>query len=120
MDAEWNFLAVSHGKHACDGSGRTDKRLARKQSLQNPYAEQVTMSRQLYKWAVVKRSSVTFEYFTIDDCRKEAVMLEERFRKAQALRGTQKYIISFLTQKTKFRQKCFRGRCVQHQTCSTH
>lgn len=56
MDVDWIFLAVSHGKHACDGIGRTVRRLARKRSLQNSYAEQVMMSTQLYKWAIVKNS----------------------------------------------------------------
>jgi hypothetical protein len=52
LDAEWDFLEVSHGRHTCGGTGRTVKRLAGKQSQQN--AEQIMMSRQLYKWAVVE------------------------------------------------------------------
>ena len=28
LNAEWNFLATSHGKNACDGVGGTVKRLA--------------------------------------------------------------------------------------------
>jgi hypothetical protein len=36
------------------------------------------MSRQLYKCAIVKILSVTFEYFTVEDCRKETVMDAQR------------------------------------------
>jgi hypothetical protein len=80
---------VPHGKGACDGIG-TIKRLARKASLQNLYEEQIVTPTQLYKWAVVKIPSVTFEYCTAEDHSKEMTMLEERFRKAQTFPGTQK------------------------------
>ena len=37
IPAEWHFSATSHGKGACDGIGRTVKRLAARASLQRPY-----------------------------------------------------------------------------------
>jgi hypothetical protein len=46
--------------------------------------------RQLYKWAVVKIPSVSFEYCTAEDHSKDMMMLKERSRKAQTLSGTQK------------------------------
>jgi hypothetical protein len=109
MDAEWHFFAL-HGKGACDGVAGT----IRKASLQNPYEEQIMTPRQLYEWAVVKIPSVTFLSCTVEDHSKEMMMLEGRFRKAQTLPGTKKYTVSFLPQKTTFRQKCF-----QKQMCST-
>ncbi len=36
IKAEWHFSATSHGKGACDGVGRTVKRLATRASLQRP------------------------------------------------------------------------------------
>jgi hypothetical protein len=73
---------VSHGKGACNKTGGRIKRLARKASLQNHYEVQVMTSRQLYKWAVLKIPSVTFEYCTVEDHCKETVMLKVRFKKA--------------------------------------
>jgi hypothetical protein len=46
--------------------------------------------RQLYERAVVNIPSVTFECYTVEDHSKEMIMLEERFKKAQTLPGTQK------------------------------
>jgi hypothetical protein len=64
--------------------------LARKACLQIPYEEQIMTSRQLYKWAPVKISSVTSEYCTVEDHSKEMTRLEERLRKAPILPRTQK------------------------------
>jgi hypothetical protein len=61
MNAKWQFLAMSNTKGPCDEVGGTIKRLARKAGLQNPYKEQIMIPRQLYKWALVKITSVTFE-----------------------------------------------------------
>jgi hypothetical protein len=44
MDAEY-FFATLHARVACDGTGRTNKRLARNVSLQNPYEEQIVTLR---------------------------------------------------------------------------
>ena len=45
------FSATSHGKGACDGLGRTVKRLAAPVSLQRPYNDQLMTPRQLFDWA---------------------------------------------------------------------
>jgi hypothetical protein len=71
MDAEWHFV-TSHGKVACDGIG---------EQLKGVHEEPIMTPRQLYKWAVIKIPSVTFEYCTFGDHSKET-MLKERFRKA--------------------------------------
>jgi hypothetical protein len=41
IDAMRHFFATSHGKGACNWIGGTIKRLVRKESLQNPYEEQI-------------------------------------------------------------------------------
>jgi hypothetical protein len=46
-------------------------------------------------------------YCAIDGHSKEAMMLEDRFRKAQKSWFLKKYIVTYQPQKTKFRQKCF-------------
>ena len=37
FEAEWHFLATSHGKGPCDGVGGLLKMMATKASLQRPY-----------------------------------------------------------------------------------
>jgi hypothetical protein len=75
--------------------------------LQNPYEKQNITAGQLYDWAVVKIQSVSFEYCTAEDYSKETVMLKDRFRKAQTLQVLKKYIVLFLPQEIKFKQKRF-------------
>jgi hypothetical protein len=45
--------------------------------------------RQLYRWTVVKILSIRLQYCTVEDNSKEITKLEERFRKAKTLLGTQ-------------------------------
>jgi hypothetical protein len=73
--------------------------------------------RQLYKWAVVKIPSVTFEYCTVKDHSKETMMLEDRFKKARTLTGTQE---THCVKKPSSDKSVFRSKCVQHHTYSTH
>ena len=41
LQAEWNFLATSYTKNACDGVGGTIKRLAAHVSLQHPFSDKI-------------------------------------------------------------------------------
>jgi hypothetical protein len=114
MDAEWHFFAASHGKGACVGTGGTIRRLARRASLQNLFEEQIMALRQLREWAVLKITSVTFEYCTTEDHSKQ-VMFEERFRKAQTVPDTREIHCIILIPNKQFRQKCL-SKHGQHHT----
>jgi hypothetical protein len=81
MNAKWQFFA-SRGRGACDGIGGTIKRLARQESLQFTYEDQIMTPRYLYEWALVKILSLKFEYCTVEEHNKRMMMLKERFRKA--------------------------------------
>jgi hypothetical protein len=81
MDAKWHFLAVSHGRGLYDGMGRPVERLGRRAIVVSCYEEQIMKPRQLYRWAVVKISSVSFEYCTIEDRSEGLMVFRERFRK---------------------------------------
>jgi hypothetical protein len=120
FDDYWHFFASSHGRDACNRIGGTIMKLARKGNLQNAYKKHIMTPGQLYMWAVVMNPSVTFKYCTVEDhiCTK-MTKLEEMFRKARSLPGTQKYTVSLLPQITKFRQKGFQMQCVQHHVYST-
>jgi hypothetical protein len=62
---------------------------------QERHIRKIMTPRQLYEWVVVNILSVNFEYCTAEDHSKEMMKLEERFRQAQTLPGTQKihYVI---------------------------
>ncbi len=88
LSAEWHFSATSHGKGACDGFGGTVKRLAARTSLQRPYEQQIMTPRQLFDWATISISAVTFEYCTIEDYEREQHFLEQRFLTSQTIQGS--------------------------------
>ena len=90
VPAEWHFSATSHGKGACDGVGGTIKRLAARASLQRPYDEQIMTPRQLFEWAIENIPSVSFHYWSMDDYRREEILLKERFLKSRTIPGTRK------------------------------
>jgi hypothetical protein len=64
VPAEWHFFATSHGKSACDGVGGTQKRLAAKASLQQPYNDQIMTPHQLYEWAQSSIHNLNFDFVT--------------------------------------------------------
>ncbi len=90
VPAEWHFSATSHGKGACDGVGGSVKRLAARASLQRPYTDQITTPRQLFEWAAENIPSIFFKYCSLDDYKKEQLLLEERFQKSRTIPGTRK------------------------------
>ena len=90
VDAEWHFIAISHGKGPCDGLGGTVKRLAARASLQRPYEHQIMTLRQLYEWASDDISTVVFNYYTTDDYKNAETFLECRFQQSRTITGTQK------------------------------
>ena len=90
VEAEWHFSATSHGKGACDGLGRTVKRLAARASLQRPYNDQLMTARQLFDWACSNISAAHFGYCSNEDYRKELSSLEGRFQLSRTIPGTRK------------------------------
>lgn len=90
VPAEWHFSATSHGKGACDGVGGTVKRLAARASLQRPYDQQIMTPRQLFDWSAENVPATFFQYCSLDDYKREAIFLEERFKQARTIPGTRK------------------------------
>ena len=90
VSAEWHFSATSHGKGACDGLGRTVKRLAARASLQRPYNEQIMTPRQLFDWACTNVPSALFGYCSFEDYEREQHSLERRFHQSRTIPGTRK------------------------------
>ena len=84
------FFCHLSWKRACDGVGGSVKRLAARASLQRPYDQQITTPRQLFEWAVENIPAVVFKYCTLDDYKKEQVLLEERFQQSRTIPGTRK------------------------------
>ena len=82
------FFCHLSWKRACDGVGGLVKRLAARASLQRPYDQQITTPRQLFEWAVENIPAVVFKYCTLDDYKKEQVLLEERFQQSCTISGT--------------------------------
>ena len=66
------------------------KRLAARASLQRPYDAQIMTPRQLYEWAIDNIPSASFQYCSVDDYRREEVMLQERFKNSRTIPGTRK------------------------------
>ena len=90
VSAEWHFYATSHGKGPCDGVGGTVKHLAARASLQRPYSNQIMTPHQLYNWCVDNLKTCDFEYITISQHSEEEQLLQERFKNARTISGTQK------------------------------
>ena len=90
VPAEWHFSATAHGKGACDGVGGSVKRLAARASLQRPYDDQIMTPRQLYEWAVQNLPAISFKYCSVDDYKREEVLLEKRFDNSRTIPGTRK------------------------------
>ena len=107
ISAEWHFYATSHGKNACDGLGGTVKRLAARASLQRPYDEQIMTPRQLFEWAAVNISTVTFNYCSMEEYERQHIFLEERFQNAKTIAGTRKLHSFIPLSKDKVRARYF-------------
>ena len=88
VKAEWHF--TSHGKGACDGLGGTVKRLAARASLQRPYDLQIMTPHQLFEWASSNISAIAFEYFSMEQYKREQEFLKQRFQRARTIPGTRK------------------------------
>lgn len=90
IKAQWHFFATSHGKGPCDGLGGTVKRLAAKASLQRPYNNQIMTPRQLFEFGRENIREIYFIYSTTAEWKKEELVLEERFKNAYKIPGSQK------------------------------
>ena len=90
IKAEWHFFATSHGKGPCDGLGGTIKRLAAKSSLQRAYNNQIMTPRQLYEFGKENIPGIHFVYSSEEEWSEEKTLLEERFKNACTIPGTQK------------------------------
>jgi hypothetical protein len=91
VEAKWHFSATAHGKGPCDGIGGTVKRLAAKASLQRPYDNQILTPIQLYEWAKQNISGIHFTFSTQEDYIESEKFLEERFKQAITIKGTQQF-----------------------------
>ena len=91
VPAEWHFSATSHGKGVCDGVGGTVKRLAARASLQRPYDQQIMTPHQLFDWAAENVPATIYQYCSVDDYKKVAIFLEERFKQARTIPGTRRF-----------------------------
>ena len=60
MDAEWIFLATSHGKLSCDGVGGFVKHYVAKHSLQRPLHDQILSYQSMLDPCVREIPSITF------------------------------------------------------------
>ena len=70
LKAEWPFIAMSHGKNACDGVGGTLIGLAAHASLQRPFSEQILNIKQLCKFANSEITSVTTLFVNLQSVQK--------------------------------------------------
>ena len=73
LEAEWHFLATSHGKGPYDGLGVTIKREAARASLQRPLEGQIQTAFQLYEWAKEAISSIQFQYVDKGEYEAESI-----------------------------------------------
>ncbi|XP_066584842.1 LOW QUALITY PROTEIN: uncharacterized protein [Prorops nasuta] len=93
LKAEWHFFATAHGKGAFDGIGGTVKRMAARASLQLPLDRQITNPKELYEWATRPNNLKNISIFFVPqiDYTEEKRKLEIRYRRAQSVKGTQKF-----------------------------
>lgn len=91
LKAQWSFFATSHGKTECDGIGGTVKRLARKESLQNPLEKQITSVSQLYEFCKARIEKITFLFISKEVVEQTRSALLSRFTNVQTLPGTRSF-----------------------------
>ena len=90
IDAEWHFFATSHGKGLCDGLVGTVKRLSAKVSLQRPCNEQIMTPQQLFDFVRENISGINPVYYSMDEWKNKADILEDEFYNSTTIIGTQK------------------------------
>ena len=86
IEAEWHFIATSHGKGACDGIGGTVKRLADKASLQCPVENQILTPKLLFEFACEHIPGIPSQ-----DVQCHNDTLQSRFKASSAVPGTRGY-----------------------------
>lgn len=79
IEAKLYFFAANHGKSACDGIGRTIKRLARKASLQRSTENQILTSRDLHDQAKEEIKGIEVFFVEQNDVHMNAEKLKARF-----------------------------------------
>ena len=88
MDAEWIFLATSHGKSPCDGVGGFVKCYVAKRSLQRPLHDQILSSQSILDLCVRENPSTTFFGVSQEEIVNARADLEDRFTESKTMPGT--------------------------------
>ena len=91
LEGEWNFFATSHGKSACDGIGRTVKRLLTKASLQHPYTNPILTTEAIMEFCTANIPGIHFVNVPPEEIAKHVLKLSGRFQAAKMVKGTQQF-----------------------------
>ena len=88
--ANWAFSATSHGKGPWDGIAGCAKREAALESLRRPEENQIQTAQDFYNFVKAKFKKLVVEFIAAENIAElEEEILEERFKAARTIPGTQ-------------------------------